>query len=398
LSKHGDNGNNSINGSNHDDVIDGRGGNDTLFGGGGDDVLYGGDGNDVLAGGTGSDTLHGGAGNDTLVAFSGKEVIDGGSGNDLLDAYWATQGVTIDLGSGAVNFRVQGGVSRNTFVHVEGFYGSHMADTVTGDKGDNYLFTREGNDVVHAGAGNDVINGYKGRDMLYGEAGDDIFVMAPGHDTIDGGDGIDTLDFYWAVGRVTASLADGKVAFVQAAGNGSATFTGVEAIYGSNQRDTLTGDAADNLLDGRDGNDSLRGLDGRDFLIGLKGNDRLYGGAGRDFFLFDSASGDKSDVDTIEDFADGEDRLAFNRSTFDVASNGPSGLFDMIHYHGTVNGVFQSAEGHVAARADIRILYDESNGRLYYDANGSHDGGLKLIADIGKGHHITAADIDVFWV
>ncbi|HEY9344284.1 MAG TPA: M10 family metallopeptidase C-terminal domain-containing protein, partial [Inquilinus sp.] len=54
----------TINGSNHNDVMTGNGLANALLGFDGADILSGGGGADVLRGGTGADVLNGGAGND----------------------------------------------------------------------------------------------------------------------------------------------------------------------------------------------------------------------------------------------------------------------------------------------------------------------------------------------
>ncbi len=59
----------------------------------------------------------------------------------------------------------------------------------------------------------------------------------------------------------------------------------------------ITGDAANNVLDGRDGNDTLNGGDGADTLIGGLGKDILSGGNGHDVFVASSAG---DGVDTID--------------------------------------------------------------------------------------------------
>lgn len=46
--------------------------------------------------------------------------------------------------------------------------------------------------------------------------------------------------------------------------------------------DTLTGNTADNRLDGGAGNDAINGLDGNDTLVGGAGNDQIDGGSGND--------------------------------------------------------------------------------------------------------------------
>ena len=63
------------------DVIDGRGGDDSITAGDGDDTVCGGAGDDSLAGGTGADMLDGGAGDDLITVAEGDSAT-GGDGDD----------------------------------------------------------------------------------------------------------------------------------------------------------------------------------------------------------------------------------------------------------------------------------------------------------------------------
>jgi hypothetical protein len=84
-------GNESMVGTEGDDILlasylgnsmSGGGGNDTLYGNTGDNVLDGGDGNDMLVAGSGTTTMTGGAGNDTF-AFSSQSASNGDSITDF---------------------------------------------------------------------------------------------------------------------------------------------------------------------------------------------------------------------------------------------------------------------------------------------------------------------------
>lgn len=65
-----------------DDDVKGRGGNDVICGKGGNDDLRGNGGNDKVKGGGGNDDVKGGGGNDDLGGGAGKDNIVGGGGND----------------------------------------------------------------------------------------------------------------------------------------------------------------------------------------------------------------------------------------------------------------------------------------------------------------------------
>jgi Ca2+-binding RTX toxin-like protein len=67
-----------------------------------------------------------------------------------------------------------------------------------------------------------------------------------------------------------------------------------------------TGNGLENFLIGNSGDNTLSGADGADILNGKEGNDLLVGGTGGDNFVFHKGG----DADTIQDYTDGEDRIA----------------------------------------------------------------------------------------
>ncbi|WP_155647317.1 VCBS domain-containing protein [Vibrio splendidus] len=110
---------------------------------------------------------------------------------------------------------------------------------------------------------------------------------------------------------------------------------GDDAIYGQGGVDLIFGGEGNDSLDGGEGNDGLRGGTGEDTLIGGSGNDILIGGIGDDILTGDE--GDdlfkwvdepfQDDVDTITDFALGEDHL-------DISELLPneSSMFDLLDH------------------------------------------------------------------
>ncbi|TVU52180.1 MAG: calcium-binding protein [Arthrospira sp. PLM2.Bin9] len=75
-------GNNTLEGSDRNDLLVTGSGNDLLLGGNGDDTLLGGAGNDYLFGGSGNDLLDGGPGDDTLEGGFGVNTLVGGEGDN----------------------------------------------------------------------------------------------------------------------------------------------------------------------------------------------------------------------------------------------------------------------------------------------------------------------------
>ncbi|HEY1594454.1 MAG TPA: hypothetical protein VGF74_03575, partial [Thermoleophilaceae bacterium] len=236
----------------HDTVVGSEFG-DTLIGGPGNDELFGERGDDYLDGGDDSDTLFGGLGNDTLreLRFGVNEHLYGGPGNDI----------------------------------------------VAGGRGGDNLF---------GGTGNDVLIGGSGSDHLYGGPGDDVLYGGPNRDTFDCGPGDDTVyrvrhssPDHLSTGRADASIpasagcehiinADPTAAFPLhqiTGGSGNDTLAGTggnDFIEGKGGNDRLFGGAGNDELEGdgaTPGNDLLMGGSGSDRLAGRAGNDRIYGDA-----------------------------------------------------------------------------------------------------------------------
>lgn len=114
-------GNDTVAGSDDDELIVGNRGADSVFGAGGDDRLYGGKENDILDGGEGDDHLFGNLDADTVVGGDGNDSLFGGQENDQL----------------------LGGAGADTL------YGDLGTDTVTGGDGDDiFALGSGGRDVI----------------------------------------------------------------------------------------------------------------------------------------------------------------------------------------------------------------------------------------------------------
>ena len=136
------------------DTLTGRGGgNDTIIGSQADDVIYGQEGNDLLVGDAPSESGEGstaGSIEGTTVA-SIKEM-----SSDVLDAFIQS---------------------------VEG----------TDDDGNDQLFGGVGNDVLLGMGGDDYLDGGAGEDAIFGGAGNDIIVYDKADYLVSGGSGIDFM-------------------------------------------------------------------------------------------------------------------------------------------------------------------------------------------------------------
>ena len=266
------------------EILKGGFGDDHLTGGPGNDTIFGGPGNDVLAGGDGDDVLNGDAGNDTFdegALPSGADVMNGGAGLDTVSYAGRSGDVTVVLD--AIANDGESGEHDKVMLDVENVTGGAGNDTITGSPIDNVLDGGAGNDTISGGAGNDTLRGGAGNDTLRGDAGDDRFDEAAdtGDDTLIGGTGIDTAD-YAARSADLVVVMDG----VSPSGEGGEAdhlATDIENLIGGSGADSLTGNAADNQLEGGPGTAA-------DMLFGLAGDDVLDGGAGAD--TLDCGAGD----------------------------------------------------------------------------------------------------------
>jgi Ca2+-binding RTX toxin-like protein len=178
---------------------------------------------------------------------------------------------------------------------------------------------------------------------MKGGAGNDTYKVDSMGDTVDetNGGGVDTV-----IASVSFNLskAGGTVENV--------TLTGSTTI-------TATGNNQDNVLTGNDGYNWLTGGAGNDRLIGGNGNDVLRGGAGADHFVFDFKPGAYNNIDKIEDFSESAaDKIVLDQDIFTA-----------------IDPASFSAENFVlgtkALDSNDRLIYDQTTGKLFYDADGS---------------------------
>jgi Ca2+-binding RTX toxin-like protein len=135
--------------------------------------------------------------------------------------------------------------------------------------------------------------------------------------------------------------------------------------------DTAYGGLGADSIDGGDGLDRLRGKQGEDRLDGGLGKDMMTGGADEDEFYFSTTLGGDN-VDKITDFVHKEDTILLNSTIFSAlgSSVGKSEFLATSH-------------GHSATKASHHLIYDESKGTLWYDADGKGGTGAVKFAQLG---------------
>lgn len=356
--------------------ISGGDGDDRLYLGGGNDAGYGGNGDDTVYGEAGNDVVYGGAGNDTLNGGAGADRLSGGSGTDTASYWAASRGVVADLATPSANTNDAEG---DSYSSIENLSGSGHADRLTGTDGINQISGGDGDDRLYLGGGSDTGSGGNGHDIIFGERGNDTLSGGAGNDTLNGGagadrlsggSGVDTASYAGAAKGVVASLKSVSSNTNDAAGD---RYSSIENLGGSNYSDKLTGNDVANRLHGGNGDDTLNGGLGRDVLIG---------GSGRDTFVFDTKLG-STNIDTIDDYSVRDDRIVLDNDIFTKAG----AIGDL------AAGAFRIGTG--AQDASDRIIYDNTSGKLWYDADGSGSGRAIQFAVLDENLAMNAGDFDI---
>jgi Ca2+-binding RTX toxin-like protein len=413
-------------------IVDPRDG--LIYGSGDADLLYGNDfANDEMLGGMGADRLlglrgddniFGGDGDDTLIGGLGADSLTGGSGVDTASYASSSAGVVVDL---ATNANAGGEAAGDFLAEIENLVGSNFADDLRGDAGGNRL---------DGGGGADILTGRGGSDAyLVDSAGDRVIeargggtdtVFASGSYALAVGQEIETLRTFGSGGKASINLTGNEFAqtlqgnaganaldgrggadrmegfggndiyavdqagdlVIEARGGGSDTVIAtaswvltagqeVEAV----QLAAATGSRALNLT-GNEFGQKLMGYNGANVLDGKGGADVLTGRAGADSFVFSTAVA-STNVDRITDFA-AEDTMRLAKSVFSALAPGQ-----------LAESAFKNISAGTADATD-RILYKQTTGELFYDADGSGKGLAVKFAVLDNKVALGAGDFLVF--
>lgn len=136
-------------------------GNDTLMGSDGDDVLQTGEQNDDVSGGDGDDLL--------IVLRFGEDAVSGDGGVDTVR--FGPGPIAVDLAAGTASDIPA--TSTTTLATIENVFGTSYDDVIVGDSGPNTLLGLFGNDQISGLEGDDTLNGGTGTDDLDGGQGMD---------------------------------------------------------------------------------------------------------------------------------------------------------------------------------------------------------------------------------
>lgn len=263
-----------------------------------------------------------------LVGNSGKDELHGGSGNDVLYG--------------------------DEVMTAEDPYGGWWGD----------------DDKLYGGAGDDTLHGGFGADLLSGNAGNDTLVGGNGQDTLNGDAGNDVL-----------SDGESDIERIVDLGytDGSAQYVGNDIMNGGDGDDIISGKYGSNTINGGNGNDLIHMDSEGGFIFtfnmmtdetSLKKFDEfntVTGGDGADNFRFGSIFQEDA-RDVITDFTKDLDRIQLESSHYSAVG----GEVDANEF----------AYGSVATTETQHLLYNQADGALYYDADGSGSGAAVQLATV----------------
>jgi Ca2+-binding RTX toxin-like protein len=215
------------------DTLSGTNGDDLIYGYEGADTIHGNDGNDTLNGGTGADQIFGDAGNDVFNIWGGDDntgkLLDGGTGINQLNSGGNADltGITIsniqtlsidtygqvrvsasqinsfsnliaEAGQATIIATTAGAydLTGKTVTGTFNFFGSDAGNSFIGDASGQSLWGGNGDDVLNGMGGDDTLFGLGGTNTLIGGDGNDVINCGAGSDTMLGGNGDDTFTLY----------------------------------------------------------------------------------------------------------------------------------------------------------------------------------------------------------
>ena len=250
-------------------------------------------------------------------------------------------------------------------------YGTDGADVIVGENSVERI------DVIDAGSGADTIFGLAGDDQMHGFFGDNVVDMGDGNDAIGLHARTPGENVTHYINRATDSqiintervvidhIVEGPIYL-----NLTRQSENLEISWwgGSN--------GAPGVVIGTSGNNVIVAGQGNDTIDGWTGNDEIMGRRGDDVFMFSHHGA--AHADAIVDFdVQGNDSIHLRAHAF--GGNGvigPNGVLAASAFHASATGT--------ATTAEQRILFNTSNGQVWFDADGNGAGAASLIANLTR--------------
>ena len=393
-------GNDTVYGSDFDDVLHGDQGNDLIIGNFGQDTIDSGDGNDIVIGDRGylhddlgddltmrdwpalaeaASTLSNGSSNDTITTGEGDDVVFGGSGDDDIDAAGLMADRDIVVGDhGMAHFDASGLLL-------------DIATTDPAQGGSDFIRVGDGDDVVLGGSGTDYINIDRVGVKLDDDSGNDVILGDNGSAVFDTTGSSSVLTHIETSDPTTAT--DGTVT-----DHGAADFIfaadGSDVVFGGSGGDDIDAgtDAGRDIVVGDQGVATFTatglitdiattqpGVGGDDDISVGDGDDLVLGGTGSDAINVDRATGANLGTDTGNDVILGDNGSA----VFDTT--GSSSVLTHIETADPTTATDGTVTDHGAA--DLIFAADGSDVVFGGSGGDDIDAGTDMGRDVVVGDH-----------
>jgi Ca2+-binding RTX toxin-like protein len=251
-------------------------------------------------------------------------------------------------------------------------------DTLRGSRFNDELFGYDGKDSLIGNVGSDTLDGGDKKDTLEGGDDNDYLFGGRGNDKIRGGGGDDMIHSRnGAIRSQKIDLANGT--HTGSSDIGTDKLQSIESFYGGWGDDTILGSAGANTLIGSSGNDVINGKGGDDEIWTGFDRDTVTGGTGADFFVFDTFGFNTSSL--VRDFKPGKDRIGIYIEP--IGSAMPDGPLAGTSFR----------KSSKAKDADDFVLYSRTNGKLWFDPDGSGPREKYIVATFSNKPVLSASDI-----
>lgn len=342
----------------------------------------------VIVGSNDGETLDGTPGNDVFQGFGGNDTINGKAGRDFAVYTDATAGITIDLASGVVHGTAPGdlaGIGEDRLSSIEYIRGSYFGDTFDAS---DFSTTSTNASSITSGSVNNGFEGMGGNDLITGNGGTQLWYRYAAAGV--------TVDFLGAPTHGTAqdSADASNHTTLDLAGIGVDSFTGVNAVRGSEFGDRLLGSDNTTRTDvfyGGAGDDWIDGRGGYDLVVySAFIGDTVTGGVNISLAAGTVTGNSSVGTDTLRsveilrgsNFNDTFTATGFNGSSMNAGSFGTFNDFEGMDGDDSITG-----------NGNTRVSYSNATAAVTVDLADTSTGGTGTARDSVDAVNHTAADL-----
>ena len=229
---------------------------------------------------------------DTFIAGPGADIIQADGGSDTVSYEASEMGVTVNLGN-------------NTGADADAEHRTVMVGG-TGTDDDPYVFGADDDPATVAGDPMGAVAKHDAMGMAFTDTDNPETLDNPNANGA-AGDKLGSIENLTGSDQNDSLTGDANPNVFKGMGGKDTLIggAGADKLYGGDGDDTLDGGAGDNMLDGGDGDDTITGGDDGNMITGGMGDDTMNGGTGADIYVFSPDHGNGDDI--IEEGFDTQD-------------------------------------------------------------------------------------------